>query len=40
MANIITIFFSLILGVTNPLEEMKMEVQQEPVIYLLFNSSR
>ena len=31
MANIITIFFSLILGVTNPSDELKMEVQQEPV---------
>jgi len=31
MANIITIFFSLVLGFTNPSEEIKMEVQQEPV---------
>ena len=31
MANLITIFFALILGVTNPSEEIKMEVQQEPV---------
>ncbi|SDS17839.1 SixA phosphatase family protein [Christiangramia echinicola] len=31
MANFITIFFSLILGVTNPSEEKKTEIQQEPV---------
>lgn len=31
MANFITIFFSLILGVTNPSEEKMKEVQQEPV---------
>ncbi|WP_026933946.1 SixA phosphatase family protein [Christiangramia echinicola] len=31
MANFITIFFSLILGVTNPSEEKKAEIEQEPV---------
>lgn len=31
MANFITIFFSLILGVTNPSEEKMAEIQQEPV---------
>lgn len=31
MANFITIFFSLILGVTNPSDEKMAEIQQEPV---------
>ena len=31
MANIIIIFFSVILGFTSPTEELKMEIEQDPV---------